>query len=340
MIPGTGKTRKKYASDVQFDLKTREVKGYVAGLAFPNISESDPNAGDKVLWNYYLGIASEVGRDTHYNVAFFTFNRKGVEQEQQWFFNRIYSHGRLGEETKIAGDPEMLFKTIFVATNPQDVKGVGTFTIRYNVPGKIEDNWAYIKSARRTRRLTGNAWMDTVGGFDFLEDDVYNWNSRPSVYRSNKLLRKQWMLAVTNVKLQQDKSKAGTVQEFPQIQSQFSPAWNMGGNITYTPREVWVVEATPPSEHPYGKKIVYVDAKTPAAYLSEDYDKKGALWRVGMYDFAAFVGKTTGFKYYRPQVGTYVDFKSVHATMFMTWGTSDNGDKWDDYNLAMLDRAQ
>src|SRR2546427_5436623 len=36
----------KYSGQVKFDPQTREVSGWVAGIPFPKVSESDPNAGD------------------------------------------------------------------------------------------------------------------------------------------------------------------------------------------------------------------------------------------------------------------------------------------------------
>lgn len=333
---------KKYSGRVKYDPKTREVIGYEAGMPFPNISQSDPYAGDKVLWNFFYGLAQ--GRDVHYNFHFVTANRKGFEASQYWTFRRIYNRDRLGEANPIVGEPGIYTKTLFVALDPQDVKGVGTYTVRYD-SNRMEDTFAYIKSARRTRRLTGNAWMDPVGGFDLLQDDINLWNTRPSWYKGAKLLGKRWILAVSGGRTVRNTDKIGTADEFPQVDFKANPGgWNFTG-FTYTPREVWVVEATAPPEHPYSKKVVYMDTKIPAGYLGEYYDKKGNFWRASNFFYQQNYGVTTKIKYFTTMAGNWIDFKSMHATLFFTWGPQggpdlDNGDKWASYTVEMLDRAQ
>src|SRR6266850_1986820 len=51
--PRYGEATKKYSGQVKFDPQTREVTGWVAGLPFPNVSETDPYAGEKLIWNFY-----------------------------------------------------------------------------------------------------------------------------------------------------------------------------------------------------------------------------------------------------------------------------------------------
>ncbi|TCG02385.1 hypothetical protein BZM26_00615 [Paraburkholderia strydomiana] len=310
--PNWKEATQKYSSSVQYDPKTRAVTGYKAGVPFPTISESDADAGEKVMWDYYYG-SPTYPRDFYAHVAFVTFNSGGFEASQDWVFDRLRNRGRLGNAPTLDND-DWITKTIFVATSPQDIKGTGTFTTRYDVNGKLEDQFVYIKSARRVRRLSGNAWMDPVGGFDFLDDDIYVYNARPSQYVSNKLIGKRWILAGLDTKVQHDSSKSGTAGEWPNIDSKEAPYWNVVTPMT--PREVYVIEATPPAEHPYGKKVVYVDSKLFIAYRGEVYDKKGEPWRTFMQSAGQVVGKKSGIKYMSPAIGTFVDYKAHHATDF------------------------
>ncbi|WP_321967822.1 DUF1329 domain-containing protein [Burkholderia cepacia] len=325
------------AANVKFDSATREVSGHVAGMPFPDISESDSNAGDKVLWNVYYG--SVFGKDVYNGVYFVTVNSSGYESQQKWLFQRLFNKGRFGEGKPILGDSDVLTKTIFVGVEPQDIKGTGTFTIRYDVPGRVEDQWAYIKSARRTRRLSGNAWMDPIGGFDLLQDDLYVYNARPSQYKRNKLVGKRWILASTNFKLVHNTSKSGSADEFPQLQKD-APYWNITDR--YAPREVWVVEGTPPSEHPYSKKVVYVDTKVPVIYQGEVYDKKGEYWRQINFQFAMEKGQSTGDKYFVPMAGSFIDIKAKHATLeFEDPAITDKkGVTYEQFSVQALDTAQ
>lgn len=326
------------SGQVKYDPQAREVSGYVAGMPFPSIVESDPNAGEKIMWNVYYGAVS--GKDVDDGVYFVMVNSSGYESSQRWVFERIFNKGRLGESKSVLGDQDVLTKTIFVGVSPQDIKGTGTFTIRYDVPGRVEDQWAYIKSARRTRRLSGNAWMDPVGGLDLLQDDLYVYNARPSQYKQNKLIGKRWILASTDYKLSHDMSKAGTADEFPQLKDHEAPYWNV--TEKWAPREVWVIEATPPEEHPYSKKIVYVDAKIPVIYQGEIYDKKGEYWRHIYFQFGQQIGVSSGIKYFVPLAGAFIDFKAKHATLdFVSPAITDKQDAtYEHWSIDALERAQ
>ncbi|HJW56068.1 MAG TPA: DUF1329 domain-containing protein [Burkholderiaceae bacterium] len=305
----------KYSGQVKFDPQTREVTGYVAGQPFPNISASDPYAGDKVVWNFYLGAAT--GSDIYNNpVNFITSNKNGFEASQKWTYQRIMAKGRLWGDAPFPNEGDVFNKTVLVGLYPQDVKGVGTFSVQYDKAGKLDDVWAYIKSARRVRRLSGNSWTDPVGGFDFINDDVGVWNSRPSRYKSIKLIGKRWILASTDFKAVQVKGKEGTGEEWANLN--FKDAPYVMSEQKMTPREVWVVEGIPPDDHPYGKKVVYIDTKLPAIYHGEVFDKKGQFWRFQTFFFNTLIGEKSKLKYYATTGGEYIDFKAMHGTFWNT----------------------
>jgi Protein of unknown function (DUF1329) len=303
----------KHAGQVKYDPATREVSGYVAGMPFPNIDEKDPTAGDKVMWNFYYGAPQ--GAQIRYTLSWVLIDgTKGVDQVQDYTFVRLWKKNRNDGGEPVMGDGSVLTQTLYQATGPEDIKGTGSYTVRYDQQ-RFEDQWAYIKSARRIRRLSGSAWMDPVGSLGMLNDDIYIWNSRPSLYKSAKLIGKRWILVSTNTKPQRDLAAKGTAGEWPTINTAQAPHWN--SVLEYSPREVWVVEGTPPPEHPYSKKIVYVDTKVPAVYMGEIYDKKGEYWRQVQFDFRQQKGED-GVLYYPPVQGTHIDFKSKRASIFVT----------------------
>ncbi|PUA20857.1 DUF1329 domain-containing protein [Glaciimonas sp. PCH181] len=329
---------KKYSGQVKFNTQTREVTGYVAGKPFPDIDPADPFAGDKVIWNYYYGAST--GSDINQDVMFTLANKSGYESSSRWTYQRIYNKGRLWDGDSAFSDKDVLNKLVLVALTPQDLKGVGTFTTQYDIAGKPDDQWAYIKSARRIRRLSGNAWMDNVGGFDFINDDINIWNSRPSKYKSIKLLGKRWILAnidYSKVNAARVTSKAGTAGEWPQIDYSDPIAQSVQG---VTPVEVWVVEGTPPPEHPYSKKIVYEDVNTNVIYYGEAYDKKGEFWRWQNYHFEQRRGAKSGMKYISVAGGEYADLKAQHVTFYMTPGVNDTGLNATTFNADILETLQ
>ncbi|MGH8784984.1 MAG: DUF1329 domain-containing protein [Cupriavidus necator] len=325
---------KKYSGQVKFDPATREASGWVAGIPFPNVAQTDPNAGDKLLWNFYY--ASPEGDNTNNKATFLLIGAdKGLESTQDWLFMRYYFKGRLSGDKPVIDDGKLLTKTLFVATAPEDIRGIGTFTVRPDSPG-FEEQWAYLRSARRTRRLSGGAWMDPVGSLDFLNDEIYVWNARPSWYRELKLVGKRWILAISDAKLGYNPSKKGTPEEWATVDLKNPPYWNP--LQTWQPREVWVIETKPPAEHPYSKKVVYMDVNYPKVYMGEAYDKKGEFWK-----FINFHMRPTttedGIKYVSSVQGEVIDFKARHASIFLFRGykVNDKSVKADDMSISALE---
>jgi hypothetical protein len=273
---------KKYSKDVKFDPKTREVSGYKAGMPFPDIDINDKYAGDKVIWNYYYACMG--GRTQYVPHSWLLVSADtGLERRQDWFWLRLYMKGRLENGgAKPVLDDSLVSKTLFFVTAPYDLKGIGLFTLRYD-SSKLEDTWVYVKSVRRTRRLSGGAWVDPVDGLDLLNDEIWLVNSRPSWYKSWKVLSKKTILVIANSKIVWNKGAATPAQEFPLIDLKTWPHWNLSTLNEWEPREVWEVEGIPPAFHPQSKRIVYLDTHYPAAYIAEGYDKENKLWKYVQY---------------------------------------------------------
>ena len=355
MSKGFIEATKRYAKDIKFDPKTREVSGYIAGMPFPDISKDDPYAGDKVVWNWYY--AQGWGNVQQYKHTWiFISADTGVERRQDWYWNRVYFKGRLKDGgKKPVLDDKILWKTLFFVTAPYDLKGVGLFTIRYD-SSQLDDTWVYVKSVRRTRRLSGGAWVDSVDGLDMLYDDLGCINARPSWYKSWKVLSKKTILVVGNAKMNWVKDAPTLEKEFPSIDLKNWPHWNPSLIYEWEPREVWEIEGIPPSYHPYSRRVVYADTHNPATYIGEGYDKEGKLWKFMQY----FQGPVTKANLHLhspgtvvptpnddentsmaiPNMGTNIDFKRRHASNFHC-RTMDFSGKFDvdDVTLGRLEAA-
>lgn len=320
--PKTLDATRKYAAEVKYDAAKNEVSGYKAGLPFPDVKPTDPAYAAKLVWNFYY--ASPVGQVMDFRKFGYLLidQDKGLERSQHWFFIRYYMKNRLtGEGVPVEGDGSQFSRTLLFATYPQDIRGLGTYTIRYDGP-QVEDAWVYIKSARRTRRLPGGAWMDPIGGTDQLNDDLEIWNARPSWYKDFKYIGKRWVLAVANGGNAWDESKKGTPGEFPTVDLANPPHWNVKDE--WEPREVHVIEATPPSEHPYSRKIIYMETATPRIYFGEAYDKKGDFWKWFHFSGRPIKGED-GVQTIASNQGHTMDFKRRHATVFIShpsWKTN------------------
>lgn len=343
MDPKYVNATKEQSKNVKFDPATRTMSGWKAGMPFPpeTIKLDDPTAGDKVIWN--LRAATYGATMDLRDISFvFISGSTGVERVQRWQSRRYYMEGRLDGGPVSEGDGTIAQKTYLFATSPQDIRGLGTFSIRYNDPtsAKPDDTWAYLKSVRRTRRLSGGAWMDPIGGTDQLYDDWDIWDAFPTKYRANKLIGKRWVLAVAHSPLVSvDKSKRDTPAEFPSVGLTDAPYYFPAQHIEWEPREVYVVEGTPPPEHPYSKKVVYMEVNFPRPYLGEMYDQKGEFWKYMIFQNRPDTGDD-GYKAVMPVVGHVIDVKRNHST---TWSANmkanPKGVKESDVSLSKLEEV-
>lgn len=352
---GFAEATKKYSKDVKFDPVTREVSGYKAGLPFPDISVQDKYAGDKVIWNYYY--ATMAGRSQHVPHSWLLINAdKGLERRQDWFWQRVYTKGRLqnGASNPVLDD-KLISKSLFFVTSPYDLRGIGLFAIRYDSP-QLEDNWVYVKSVRRTRKLSGGAWMDPVDGLDMLNDEIWLINARPSWYPSWKLLGKKTIFVIANGKVNWGKGAATPEEEFPLVDLKNAPYWNFSTANEWEPREVWEVEGTPPASHPQSRRVIYAEVNYPVVYIAEGYDKENKLWKYVQYALGTLTkanAKQHGPGQVVPEpnddesmsmgitpVGLYLDFKRRHASIHHAriW---DNSGKYgpNDVTLGHLEAA-
>ncbi|MCY1511171.1 hypothetical protein D9M68_455710 [compost metagenome] len=326
------------AGKVTFDKATRTVQGWEKGVPFPQIDPKDPDAGDKVVWNFIYGRPmgdSQELKNFHYILI---DAKKGVERVQRYRLDRFYTRGRLNGPASI-GDDFMLQNTLLFAEAPQDIKGIGTYTKRYADGFKTDDVWAYVKSVRRVRRISGNAWMDPVGGLDILGDDIDVWDSPPNWYKSVKLIDKRWILAATDTPQTVGVGEKDPVAQFPLQDVTTPPHWNPNPKLGWQPREVWVLEGTPPDAHPYGKKVLYVDVQANRPLMSEIYDKNGEFWRFHHMQQQSVTGED-GYKAILPVQGQQIDFKRQHSTNFVsTYVVNRKGAKESDFSLGKLEAA-
>ena len=312
-----------------------QVDGWKSGEPFPTIDMKDPEAAKKIIWNLSLG--SLVGDVS--SVAKFTQllidGKSGIHAELVAEFTRLNMKGRLTGNATSLGDNNESARQLLFFKAPSEVKGIGTYSVMYD-SNKVPDVWAYVPAVRRTRRLSGGAWMDPVGSTDQLQDDLDGFNARPCWYPDYKLLGKRWVLAAANSKLDVWNSKAAAAADKYPTLDQSAPHWNLNDN--FEPREVYVVEAITPPQHPYSKKILYIETEYPRVHYVEAYNRKGEFWK--FIELHSYINQKEGD--IRTVAVTVIDFQRNHATTSLidvsTWRTNFEA-KPADVSLTTLETA-
>jgi hypothetical protein len=261
------------AGQTTFDPQTRTVSGHVAGIPFSDVAADDPHAAWKLIWNHRL--ANPVIPDVWIADApvVVTTADGGIIKRLRGSNYRLRMRGRYTGGPPVLGDSSEHVRLLLALSQPYDVAGLGIYQVQY-ADGRADDVWVYVKSIRRVRRTSGlAAWMDPQPQLDLLNDDNQGIDAWPLWYRDFKLVGKRWILAVMH---------APKPDEPHGIEDRLAlrpPYWNPI-NVAWEPREVYVIEATPPPEHPYGRKVMYMDTAFPTFLMTELYDRKGEFWRI------------------------------------------------------------
>lgn len=313
---------KQNAGQAKFDAKTKTVSNYKAGIPFPSIDEKDPDAGYKLAWNQYY--ANPVMGDNWIAVGDVTIvdGSKGTIDRFEAISAKMLMEGRTtGGPARIGNEGDHA-RYLLTLSKPYDLAGLGIYTKQYS-NGNLDDAWVYVKSIRRTRRVAGGkSWMDPQPKMDLLNDDNQGVNCYPLWYKNWRLLEKRWILAVVTG------PNPNLKHNYNDYVEQSAPYWNPI-NVTWEPREVYVVEAIPPAEHPYAKKVLYQDVELPFYYQSDIYDRKGDLWRLWRETYSPITAKNgkPGLTFFNTQA---IDFQRNRATYIDIVSTNLNNPEFND----------
>lgn len=314
---------------------TCKVDGWKAGEPFPEIDMKDPEAAKKIVWNLHLGSLLGDVSSVPYFTQVLVDGKSGIHAELVAEFTRFTMKGRLTGNSSTIGDDDESARQLLFFKSPSEVKGIGTYTMMYD-SNKVPDVWAYVPAVRRTRRLSGGAWMDPIGSSDQLQDEIDGFNARPCWYPGYKLLGKRWVLAAANSRLDNWNTKAsGQAEKYPTL-DRSAPYWNL--NDSFEPREVYMVEVATPSQHPYSKKVLYVETAYPRVHYVEAYNRKGEFWK--FIELHSYVNPKAGD--IRTVSADVIDFQRNHATVSLidvsTWRTNFDA-KPSDVSLTKLESA-
>ncbi len=206
------------------------------------------------------------------------------------------------EFKKIYDANKMLNKRFIVLTAPRSVRGVGFLTYVYDDPVKEQDNWLYLPSVRKVRRLATAAKQDYFAGTPMRNEDL----PQTSPYNHNyKVLRtelfkdpgpQQWGFGTTGWEAKEERPDG------------------IG-----TPH--WVIEATPKDkEYWFAKKTIYVNMFTFGVDLELVYDGKGELIRTGWYNHrpATLIDPKVPSTYLIWDTDSFYDTRTGYKSVF--WG--------------------
>lgn len=240
------------------------LQGFTGG-GFPfspeEIAADDPQAGVKVMWNYWW----RPGAHDYYMPMVSWSYAEGGKLDREFHFTEIdHSHAR-GDHCLVPGEEEVDFKNMTIYRHPRDMSGMKILTVKYLDPYKEDDSWTYVPGQRKPRRTLASERTSEIPGMDFIPEDGYGFRGRISQH-AWKYLGTKRVLATMNL------------ANYP----------DFGGPHKWVPhgarwelRDCHVVEGVPKdTSHPYSRRVIFIDAQTFWATWMVAYDREGKIYRV------------------------------------------------------------
>ncbi|HEY9034974.1 MAG TPA: DUF1329 domain-containing protein [Pseudomonadales bacterium] len=306
------------------------LQNYTGGAPFPI-----PKNGAEVMWNArtihphptILGMLDDVA-------VYLDNSRQLRRQEFVSEFPYSYPQNKVGDtEPQIGINAGLVHVTIHL---PDRQKGM--MTVVHEALDQVKNErmaWVYMPGSRRVRRAptVGYDTPDGPGGL-MTVDDALGFNGAMDRYDWTLLGKREMIIPYHAYRFDSPKVDYDNL---------LMPGHANPAHMRYEMHRVWVVEANlkQGARHVYGKRRMYIDEDSWQFVLTENYDGRGNLWRVGIlntvYDFAlkGYVARAQMF--HDLQSGAYIATRLVNETAQPNlMGTPRGDDYYSPANLRKM----
>ncbi|MBI5506634.1 MAG: DUF1329 domain-containing protein [Deltaproteobacteria bacterium] len=274
----------KYSAQVKLNANNT-LDNWVAGKPFPIIDPNDPQAAQKIMYDFerthyftetldlHLTDADtgnlyiDANGNRHYNVE-----RHFVPD----WLRVLRFQGRIKNEPKpdILPNNDQVFQKggLYPLIEPFDLKGVGGVSFRYLDQTKQDDTWLYLPFVRRVRRMSSAQRSDALFGQDIDVDSFGGYAGQIPWFTWKFLGEKPLLMSLHGQRLPpRPCSKDGGMT--------FCEPWELRP-------AVYIVEGKPKaSGYAYSKRIIYLDKESNIIGYSDLFDQGGQLWKTVMISF-------------------------------------------------------
>jgi hypothetical protein len=268
----------KYSAQVRMAPNHRSMIGYVAGQPFPLLDPNDPDIATKIMWNNtFRPISTD-----DYDLRFFDcdsvyWGRDKPFREIAEFEVGHYAGYNLVGRTEVEPlpvDPDFKISNRFYVNGlypvlaPAEARGVGLIKYRYADPNRGDDQWTYLPTSRRLRRLNESI-MDTAAGAQAYHPNDYEGFSGKNENYNWKFLGEKTMLACIDTDAVPDRRcpTDGGASHCPD---------------PFQMRQLYIIEGTPRQDRftgsLYSKDLLYIDAEADFVMYHDQFDRKGELF--------------------------------------------------------------
>src|SRR5262245_24685973 len=170
-----------------------ELLNYIAGRPFPSFDRNDPQAGQKLAWNFYWRWLGDdyknAGALKEGRIIRYFLDRDGSERRGDVINISIRARNRVTVDPKpvIPGYEHIDWMQIIADEYPRDSAGTTILEVRYASPQTQDDFYVYVPSLRRVRRVPPIQRCATLAPGEFNYDDVNSFTGKVTAFRHRLL---------------------------------------------------------------------------------------------------------------------------------------------------------
>ncbi|NNL84999.1 MAG: DUF1329 domain-containing protein, partial [Myxococcales bacterium] len=191
---------------------------------------------------------------------------------QRVYLNHLAHRAEHGHAHELDQADRLHYMDYLAYLHPFEMRGSAMIIERSLDPQREDQVNAYLPAERKVRRLSAKERADSFQGSEFTLDDFEGFNGRVLAY--------DWIYHGRKSLLYVADTTTGPIVFFGPNSRVPRSRWQL--------RPCYVVEQRPRvADHPYGRKILFVDTETYNIPLALNFDHDNRLWRVmyGVYEW-------------------------------------------------------
>ncbi|HSQ01616.1 MAG TPA: DUF1329 domain-containing protein [Candidatus Dormibacteraeota bacterium] len=266
---------------------TGEQPPFILGHPFPIIDPADPQAGAKILWNFFY-LTWHYG-NLHAESQVNWVGPKAIERRTDQDVNFMYYDG-VSENDRVPNPQNFSTQQLVVAKTPADLAGTAALSWRYRDPDKRDSAWAFVPALRRVRAVSPANRSDGFLGSDMSQDDGPFFDGKPEDFTWTLKGETDQLRLVDPLNLQ-GKSNSIWIPGGG-WRANWDPALKIIGfqdpdwkGLAWAPRSaalakrhMYVVEGIPKDKYYlYGKLELYIDKETSQGSWNRKFSWQGEL---------------------------------------------------------------
>jgi hypothetical protein len=266
---------------------TGEQPPYILGYPFPIIDANSPDAGVKILWNFFYLVWYYGNLHAQSQVNW--VQPHAMERRSDQDVNFMYYDG-VSERERPPNPQNFSTQQLVVAQSPVDLAGTAALGWRYRDPTKRDSAWAFVPALRRVRAVSPANRSDGFLGSDMSQDDGPFFDGKPEDFTWTLKGEADSLRVVDPLSLQGKSNPlwipAGgwraNWDENLKIIGYQDPDWK---GLAWAPRSAalakrrfWIVEGVPKDRYYlYGKIQLYIDKENYQGAWNRKFSWQGEL---------------------------------------------------------------